>query len=67
MTEPVAAADPQLALKAEFDARADDEIHASPLPTRGLLKRRKNVFYQLIRLAAINIRMIRVIGSSHHG
>ena len=67
MTEQVPAADPELALKAEFDARADDEIHVAPMPTRGLLKRRKNVLYQLIRLAALNVRMIRVIGSSHHG
>ena len=43
------------------------DLTAAPLPVPTLLKRRRNPFYQLLRLAAINIKMIRVIASSHHG
>ncbi len=47
------------------DPRSAEIIAASPLPTKATLKHRRNVLYQLIRFAAINLKMIRVIGASH--
>ena len=49
-----------------IDAEATNAIAASPMPTKKTLKRRQNVFFQLIRFAAINIRMLKVIRRSHH-
>ena len=39
----------------------------SPMPTKRTLRGRNNLFFQLIRFAAINLKMLRVIGkgSSH--
>jgi len=51
----------------DIDQQAHDAIEAAPLPTPALLKHRRNVLYQFIRFAAINIKMLRVIGQSHHG
>jgi len=51
----------------DIDPQAQAEIQAAPMPTPSLLKRRKNVPYQVIRFFAINLKMIRVIRSSHHG
>ena len=65
MSEENPAVDPQVALQAEYDAQADGDIQVAPMPTPDLLKARKNVFYQLLRLAALNVRMLRVIGASH--
>jgi len=48
-----------------LDAAAAKAVASSPLPTKKTLKRRQNLFAQLIRFAAINKRMIRVIRSSH--
>ncbi|MCL2783254.1 MAG: hypothetical protein FWD80_04690 [Propionibacteriaceae bacterium] len=48
-----------------FDPAAAAEIAAAPLPTPATLKNRNNLFYQLIRFAAINLKMIKVIMSSH--
>jgi len=48
-----------------LDPAAAGLIAAAPLPTRATLNHRKNLFYQLIRFAAINIRMIKVISGSH--
>lgn len=50
----------------DYDPKAALAIRSAPLPTKATLKHRHNVFLQLIRLAAINIKMIRVIASSHH-
>jgi len=50
-----------------IDPAAQALVAAAPLPTRKLLKRRRNLFFQLIRLAAINLKMLRVISASHHG
>ena len=33
----------------------------SPLPTKQTLGHRRNPFYQLIRFAALNLKMIRII------
>ncbi|MDR2929486.1 MAG: hypothetical protein LBV06_01045 [Propionibacteriaceae bacterium] len=49
------------------DPVADQIIAACPLPTPATLRHRKNVPYQLLRLAAINLKMLRVISSSHRG
>ena len=43
-----------------------ESIASAPLPTPATLKRRQNVFYQLIRFAAINLKMLRVIARGHH-
>ena len=50
----------------ELDPQAQQAIDSAPLPTLTTLKHRRNVVYQLIRLAAINIKMLRVIGASTH-
>lgn len=49
------------------NSQAWADLTEAPLPMTATLKRRRNLLYQLIRLAAINIKMIRVIASSHHG
>jgi hypothetical protein len=43
-----------------------EAIARAPLPTEKTLKRRKNVFIQLTRFAAINVKMIRMIRKGHH-
>jgi len=48
-----------------MDMAAEELIAAAPMPTPATLSPRKNFFYQLMRFAAINLRMIRVIRSSH--
>ncbi|MCL2471160.1 MAG: hypothetical protein FWF25_05390 [Propionibacteriaceae bacterium] len=48
------------------DPVAQQSILASPLPTKATLKHRRNLFYQVIRLAAINIKMFRVIATGRH-
>ncbi|MCL2735115.1 MAG: hypothetical protein FWD75_00600 [Propionibacteriaceae bacterium] len=50
----------------DIDPQSQQSVMAAPLPTPATLKHRKNLFYQLLRFAAINVKMIRVIGSSHH-
>lgn len=37
----------------------------APLPTPRTLKLRQNVFYQFIRFAAFNLKMIRIIIGGH--
>jgi len=49
----------------DYDVDARKNIQASPLPTPKTLKQRRNPFYQFLRFAAINIKMLRVIGASH--
>jgi len=49
-----------------LDPAAAELIAAAPLPTEKTLRGRKNLFAQLFRFAAINIRMLRVIKASHH-
>lgn len=36
-------------------------LSAAPLPTKGTLRRRQSLIYQLARFAALNLKMIRVI------
>ena len=43
-----------------------EDINRAPLPTEKTLKQRKNVLMQLIRFAAINIKMIKMIRKGHH-
>jgi len=50
----------------EFDPQAELSLRAAPLPLPATLKHRKNIFFQLLRFAAINIKMLRVIASSGH-
>lgn len=62
--------EPDLAVDVDADAVEPDpaaasSIAASPLPNRATLRHRKNIPYQLVRLAAINIKMLRVISQSH--
>ncbi|MDR0285294.1 MAG: hypothetical protein LBI33_10470 [Propionibacteriaceae bacterium] len=49
----------------DLDPQAAKQIQAAPLPTPGTLKHRRNVAYQFVRFAALNLKMIRVIGASH--
>jgi len=49
-----------------LDPAAAKALAEVPVPTAKTLKRRKNVLLQLLRFAVINLRMIRVIRSSHH-
>jgi len=55
----------EITMSTPFDPAAAAEIAAAPLPTPATLKNRNNLFYQLIRFAAINLKMIKVIMSSH--
>jgi len=48
-----------------MDMAAEQLIEAAPMPTSATLSHRRNFFYQLVRFVAINLRMIRVIRSSH--
>ena len=50
----------------DYDVHAEESIQAAPVPTPGVLKRRRNFFYQVIRFAAINLKMMRVILKGHH-
>jgi len=52
-------------MTAPFDPAAAERLAAAPLPTPATLKQRRNIFYQLVRFAAINLKMIRVIRASH--
>ncbi|HMO10419.1 MAG TPA: hypothetical protein PKB06_02685 [Actinotalea sp.] len=47
------------------DPIAADAIASAPLPTAKTLARRQNVFFQLIRFAALNIKMIMVVLKGH--
>jgi hypothetical protein len=47
------------------DTLADDSIASAPLPTQKTLRRRRNLAIQLVRFAAINLKMIRVIVRGH--
>jgi len=49
----------------ELDDHATQVIQAAPLPTESTLASRHNPIYQLLRFAAINLKMMRVIGASH--
>lgn len=48
-----------------FDPAAAKLIAEAPMPTPATLKHRSNLLYQLVRFAAINLRMIKVIIGSH--
>jgi len=48
-----------------MDMAAEQHIAAAPLPTPSTLSHRRNLLYQLVRFFAINLKMIRVIRSSH--
>ena len=50
---------------APLDPVAAELIGAAPLPTDKTLRSRKNLFVQLLRFAAINLKMLRVIKASH--
>ncbi len=47
------------------DPIAAEAIASSPLPTEKTLSRRNNVFFQLFRFAAINIKMMMVVIKGH--
>jgi hypothetical protein len=44
----------------------NEVIARAPMPTEKTLKFRKNVFIQLWRFAAINIKMVKMIRKGHH-
>ena len=50
----------------DLDAQATKAIMASPLPTEATLANRHNPVYQFLRFIAINLKMMKVIGASHH-
>jgi hypothetical protein len=43
-----------------------EDINRAPLPTEATLRQRKNLFLQLFRFAALNIKMIKMIRKGHH-
>lgn len=43
----------------------DVDLGHAPLPTDSTIARRQNVGFQLLRFAAINLKMIRVIRRGH--
>jgi hypothetical protein len=42
------------------------DLSHAPLPTKKTLKARKNPFFQFVRFAAINFKMVRMIRKGHH-
>jgi hypothetical protein len=44
----------------------NESIAKAPLPTEKTLKQRQNVFMQVMRFGAINIKMIKMIRKGHH-
>jgi len=48
-----------------MDMAEEARINAAPEPTPATLRGRYNLLYQLIRFAALNLKMIRVIRASH--
>jgi len=50
----------------DLDPNATKAIMGCPLPTEATLASRHNPLYQLLRFAAINLKMMKVIGASHH-
>jgi hypothetical protein len=47
------------------DTLAADSIASAPMPTPKTLRRRRNLAIQLVRFAAINLKMMRVIARGH--
>lgn len=47
------------------DAVTGEAIASAPLPTPRTLARRRNVAFQLVRFAALNLKMMRVILRGH--
>lgn len=43
-----------------------EDINRAPLPTEKTLKQRKNPFFQILRFAAINLKMVKMIRKGHH-
>jgi hypothetical protein len=48
----------------DLDPQAARMVAEAPMPTPKTLANRENVLYQLMRFAALNLKMIKVIGSS---
>jgi hypothetical protein len=44
---------------------AESSIGRAPLPTSRTLRARTNIFMQILRFAAINFKMIRIIVKEH--
>jgi hypothetical protein len=44
---------------------AESSIARAPLPTLRTLKARTNIFMQILRFVAINLKMIRIIVKEH--
>lgn len=42
------------------------QFEHAPLPTEKTLRQRKSVIFQLMRFAAINLKMLKIIGKGHH-
>jgi hypothetical protein len=45
---------------------ANESIANAPLPTEKTLRFRRNVFFQLWRFTAINLKMVNMIRKGHH-
>ena len=43
-----------------------EDISRAPLPTEKTLKQRRNILFQILRFAAINLKMIKMIRKGHH-
>jgi len=44
----------------------NESIARAPLQTEQTLKQRKNLFIQLMRFCAINLKMVKMIRKGHH-
>lgn len=44
---------------------SNESIASAPLPTEKTLRRRANLPYQVVRFAAINLKMIKIIARGH--
>ncbi len=47
-------------------SEVDRSIAEAPLPTKGTLRRRKRLGYQVTRFIAFNFRMLKMVTRAHH-
>lgn len=50
----------------EVNFARNDKFNTSMIPSKGARKLRTNLIWQFIRFVAINLKMLVVVGKSHH-
>jgi hypothetical protein len=50
----------------EWTSEVDRSIAEAPLPTKGTLRRRRSLGYQVTRFVAFNFRMLKMVTRAHH-